>query len=139
LFSEKKIATIRLSLESKAKRRNSTMKKFLAVVFALGISAAYAASSYRVTLYKPTNINGTQLKPGDYKLELEGDKVVMKQGKTTVESNVTVQNAPAKFNTTSVGYTADVADKIQEIRIGGTNLKLLFESGSKTAPADGGR
>lgn len=115
------------------------MKKFLAVVFALGISAAYAASSYRVTLYKPTNINGTQLKPGDYKLELEGDKVVMKQGKTTVESNVTVQNAPAKFNTTSVGYTADVADKIQEIRIGGTNLKLLFESGSKTAPADGGR
>src|SRR5271155_562713 len=109
------------------------MKKVLAVMFALGISAAYAASSYHVTLYKATTINGTQLKAGDVKLELQGDKVVIKQGKTSVESNVTVQNVEHKFNASSVTYNAEATDQVQEIRLGGTATKLLFDSGAKTA------
>jgi len=116
------------------------MKKALAVMFALGISAAYAASSYHVTLYKATTINGTQLKAGDVKLELQGDKVVIKQGKTSVESNVTVQNGDHKFDASSVGYAGDSANnQIQEIRLGGTTTKLLFEAGDKTAAAGGSR
>jgi hypothetical protein len=109
------------------------MKKAIAVILALGISAAYAASSYQFTLYKATTVNGTQLKPGPVKLDLQGDKVVIKQGKTTVESNVTVQSAEHKFNDSSVTYNADAADQIQEIRLGGTATKLLFDSGAKTA------
>ena len=116
------------------------MKKALAVMFALGISAAYAASSYHLTLYKATTINGTQLKAGDVKLELQGDKVVIKQGKTSVESNVTVQNGSNKFDASSVGYVGDSANnQIQEIRLGGTSTKLVFESGEKTATAGGSR
>src|SRR5579864_4902953 len=112
------------------------MKKALAVMFALGIGVAYAASSYLVTLYKPTTINGTQLKPGDVKLELEGDKVVIKQGKTSVESSVTVQNASQKFLVTTVGYSGDSANnQVQEIRLGGTSTKLLFEAGDKASAA----
>jgi hypothetical protein len=109
------------------------MKKAIAVILALGISAAYAASSYQFTLYKATTVNGTQLKPGPVKLDLQGDKVVIKQGKTTVESNVTVQSAEHKFNDSSVTYNADAVDQIQEIRLGGTATKLLFDSGAKTA------
>jgi hypothetical protein len=109
------------------------MKKAIAVILALGLSAAYAASSYQFTLYKATTVNGTQLKPGPVKLDLQGDKVVIKQGKTTVESNVTVQSAEHKFNDSSVTYNADAADQIQEIRLGGTATKLLFDSGAKTA------
>jgi hypothetical protein len=116
------------------------MKKVLAVMFAIGMSVAYAASSYHVTLYKPTTINGTQLKAGDVKLELQGDKVVIKQGKTSVESSVTVQNGSQKFDFTTVGYAGDSTNnQVQEIRLGGTTTKILFEAGSKTAAAGGGR
>lgn len=116
------------------------MKNALAIVFAISVSLAYAASSYHVTLYKATTISGTQLKPGDCKLELQGDKVVIKQGKTTVESNVTVENGSHKFADTTVGYIGDSANnQIQEIRLGGTTTKLLFESGAKTATATTGR
>jgi hypothetical protein len=109
------------------------MKKAIAVILALGMSAAFAASSYEFTLYKASSVNGTQLKPGPVKLDLEGDKVVIKQGKTSVESNVTVQSAERKFNASSVTYNADETDQVQEIRLGGTATKLLFDSGAKTA------
>src|SRR5712671_1231476 len=115
------------------------MKKAFAVMFAIGISVAYAASSYRVTLYQPTTVNGTQLKPGPVKLDLQGDKVVIKQGKTSAESNVTVQNGDRKFDASSVTYNAGSTDQVQEIRLGGTATKLLFDSGGKTAAAEGGR
>src|SRR5713226_7095015 len=114
------------------------MKKALLTILALGVSVAYAASSYRVTLYKPTTVNGTELKPGDVKLELQGDKVVFKQGKTTAEAAVKVENGAQKFEATSVGYEGDTANKqIQEIRLGGTTTKLLFDQGGKTASAGG--
>jgi lipopolysaccharide export system protein LptA len=116
------------------------MKKALAVMLAVGISAAYAASSYRVTLSKPTTINGTQLSPGECKLELQGDKVVIKQGKTTVESSVTVENGTRKFDLTTVGYSGDGAGNfVRDIRLAGTTLKLLFDSSSKTEGAVAGR
>jgi hypothetical protein len=114
------------------------MKKALAVLFALGISVAYAASSYHVTLYKPTTINGTQLKPGDVKLELQGDKVVIKQGKTSIESSVTVENGSHKFDATTVGYVGESSNnQVQEIRLGGTTTKLVFEAGAKSATVGG--
>jgi hypothetical protein len=114
------------------------MKKALAVMFALGVSVAYAASSYHVTLYKATTINGTQLKAGDVKLELQGDKVVIKQGKTSVESTVTVENGSHKFDASSVGYVGEsLNNEIQEIRLGGTTTKLVFEPGAKSATAGG--
>ena len=105
------------------------MKKALTILMAVGISVAYAASSYHVTLSKPTTVNGTELRPGDYKLQIEGDKAVLKQGKTEVETNVTVEKAPQKFNLTMVGYTGEDQKVLREIRVGGTALKVLFESG----------
>lgn len=115
------------------------MKKAIAVMFAVGISAVYAASSYQVTLYKPTTINGTQLKQGPIKVELQGDKVLIKQGKTSVESNVLVQTGDRKFDASSVTYNASATDQIQEIRLGGTATKLLFESEAKLANAASSR
>lgn len=115
------------------------MKKTLAVLFAIGISVAYAASSYSVTLSKPTTINGTELKAGDCKVEIQGDKVVIKQGKTSVESNVSVENAAQKYVFTSVGYDADRANEVHDIRLGGTNVKLTFGTDAKTASAAGSK
>jgi hypothetical protein len=116
------------------------MIKAIAVLFAVGISMAYAAPSYHVTLYTATSINGTQLTAGDCRVELQGDKVIIKQGKTTVESSVTVENVGRKFDLTTVGYDSEISsNQLHDIRLGGTTLKLLFESGSKTEAAGGGR
>jgi FlaG/FlaF family flagellin (archaellin) len=111
------------------------MKKAIAAIFVIAISTAYAGSTYQFTLYKATTINGTALKPGPVKLDLQGDKVVIKQGKTSVESSVTVQNSNHKFDASSVTYSAGAADQVEEIRLGGTTTKLLFDSGVKTADA----
>jgi len=62
---------------------------------------------------------------------------VIKQGKTNAESNVTVQNGDRKFDASSVTYNAAATDQVQEIRLGGTATKLVFDSGAKTAAAEG--
>ena len=115
------------------------MLKTLAVLFALAASAAFAASSYHVTLYKATTVNGAQLNPGDCKIELQGDKVVIKQGKTTVEANVTVENAQQKFALSSVGYEDGSSTQLHDVRLAGTTMKLLFGGAAKSEGAAAGK
>jgi hypothetical protein len=115
------------------------MKKVFAVLFALSASAAFAASSYHVSLMKPTTVNGTQLAAGDVKIEIQGDKAVIKQGKTTVEASVTVQNAPQKFVLTTVGYAEGSSTELHDVRLAGTTLKLMFDGGAKAEGAVAGK
>jgi hypothetical protein len=104
------------------------VKKITIVIVALAASLAYAGTSYRINLYRPTIVNGTELKPGEVKVELQDNKVILKQGKTTAEASVRVENGGQKFLSTSVGYGGDASpNDIQEIRLGGTSIKLLFE------------
>ena len=105
----------------------------------IGLSIAYAASSYRVTLYRPTSVNGTELKPGDYKVEVLGDKVLIKQGKTSVEAPVRIETRSTKFDATSVDYSGDNARQLHEIRLGGTSTMLVFEPNEKPLSADGSK
>ena len=97
--------------------------KILIAFSTLALAVASAASSYSVKLFDPATLNGTQLKPGEYRLELKDNKAVMKLGKQVVEAPVTVENTPSKIATTSVKY---VDGHIQEIRLGGTSTKLVF-------------
>jgi hypothetical protein len=109
------------------------MKKLLVVFATLALAVVSAADkTYNVSLNEPASVNGTQLKPGDYKLQVEGDKAVLKMGKkTVVESPAKVETAEHKFDTTSV--TIDSSNnqaKISEIRIGGTNTRIVFSGAS---------
>lgn len=115
------------------------MKKAMAVLFALSLSAAYAANSYHVSLVKPTTVNGATLNPGDCKIELQGDKVIIKQGKTTVEASVTVQNAPQKFVLTTVGYNEGSSSELHDVHLAGTTLKLTFDGRAKAEGAVAGK
>ena len=115
------------------------MKKLLLIAATLGASIAFAGSSYRVTLYRSTSVNGTELKAGDVKVELLGDKVLIKQGKTSVEAPVKVETRTSKFDATTVGYNGDTANEIHEIRIGGTSTILVFGSETKALSADGSK
>jgi len=111
------------------------MKKFAAAfVLTAALTFAGAANTYRIDLYQKTVLNGTDFKPGECKVELNENHVVLKQGKRTAETEVKVETSPNKFYSTSVGYTSD--GRIQEIRLGGTSTKLLFDV-SATSPVAG--
>ena len=53
---------------------------FIVATVALGVPSA--ASSYKVKLDAPLSIGSTELKAGEYKVEMQGDKAVFKTGKT---------------------------------------------------------
>lgn len=95
----------------------------------LAMSVASAASSYRLTLFQPSIVNGQELKAGEYRLEVDGDKARITAGKTSVEATVKTETADTKFSTNSVRYkNGDGKYRVQEIRLGGTKTRLVFEN-----------
>lgn len=103
------------------------VKNILFGFASLALAVASAATSYNVTFYQPVTVNGSELKPGDYKLELKDKTAILKQGKTTTEAPVTIENEGQKFQRTAVRLNGM---QVQEIRIGGTTTKVVFDKGS---------
>jgi hypothetical protein len=96
---------------------------------ALALSVASAASAYKVTLFQPSLVNGTELQPGVYRVELKDNKAVISRGKQSVEAPVTTETAASKFASTTVRFNnGDGKYRLQEIQIGGTNTKLVFSN-----------
>lgn len=103
--------------------------KILLSFTTLALAAASAASSYRVTLFQPSIVAGTELKPGAYKITLKDNKAVIASGKTSVEADVKSETADAKYSSTTVRYrNGDGKYRVQEIQLGGTNTRLVFEN-----------
>jgi hypothetical protein len=96
--------------------------------FALVAWAAVAgAKSYTVSLFEPAMIGGTELKPGEYKVEVLDQKAVIRNGKTHGEFPVKVENSDSRYGTTTVRFSnGDGKMHIQEIHLGGTTTKLIF-------------
>jgi len=96
-------------------------------LFALFLSVALmvaSAATYNVTLFQPSTVAGKELKAGDYKVTLDGDKAIISMGKQKVEAPAKIETADTKFSSTSVRYTTE--DGKMEIRLGGTNQKVVF-------------
>ena len=97
------------------------------LVLSLGAASFAFASvnSYRITLFQPSYLNGSELKAGEYKLELQDGKVTIKQGKTAVDASAKVESGDTKFRSTTVRYANENGRfRIEEIRIGGTNTTV---------------
>ena len=104
-------------------------KKILLSLATLALVTASAASSYRVTLFQPSIVAGQELKPGEYKVTVNDNKAVITRGKESVEADVKTETADAKFSSTTVRYrNGDGKSRVQEIRLGGTNTRLVFEN-----------
>lgn len=94
----------------------------------LALAAASAASPhYSLKLDTAQSVGDKQLKAGDYKVEISGDKAIFKTGKTVVEVPATVQKSDSKYLHTAY---ASVDSKIMEIDLGGTATKVVFGSGA---------
>jgi len=104
------------------------MRKAVVCLLALACSAL-AAETYRVTFFQKSLVNGQELKPGEYKLVLDGDKVTVSNPYVKVESAVKVEPAESKFNSTSVRYqNGDGKFRVREIRLGGSSKRLVFDN-----------
>jgi hypothetical protein len=99
-------------------------KKLLIGFAALGIGIASAGSAYKVELAQTTKVGGTELKAGEYKVEVQGNKAIFKSGKDVVaQSPATVENAKQKYSYTAVSTNAS---KLESISVGGTTMKIVL-------------
>jgi len=102
--------------------------KRLLVAFVFVALAVASAKTYSVTLLQSSMVAGTELKAGAYRLNLEQDKVVLTNGKQSVESTVKVEQGDSKFVSTTVRYENEAGKyRVLEIRLGGTKTKLVFD------------
>jgi len=104
------------------------LKRLMFGMGTVALAVASAAGNYSLELSQPTWVGSTQLKPGTYKVAMQGSTAVFTSGKKTVaEAPVSVQKGTHKVSSTEV-ETSD--SKIKEIRPGGTDSRLVFSPGT---------
>ncbi len=98
----------------------------IAVAFLTLALAVASAKSYTVNVVRPTFLAGAELKAGEYRLEVNGDKILLINGVKVVQASVKVENTTEKNGSTTLRME-DQNGKltITEIRLGGTNTKLV--------------
>ncbi len=105
-------------------------------ILSLAATVLASAASYNVTIPVPVTLNGQDIKPGQYRIEVNNDVAVVKGKKVNVEARVRSETADQKYSSTAVRYTqAEGKYSIQELQLGGKNTKLVFE---QSKPANGG-
>lgn len=106
------------------------MIKPLLISFAVVALSVASAETFKISFVEPTVVKGHELKAGDYKLDVKDNSVVILQGKQKTEVPAKVENSSKKFDRTRVLYNENKGKfTIQEIELGGTTTKLLFDSG----------
>jgi len=102
------------------------MKRLLFSFVLAGLAVA-SAKTYTVNLFQSAMVGNTELKPGEYKVEVVDQKAVIRNGKIESQAPVKVETGEAKYDTTTVRFSnADGKMHVQEIRLGGTKTKLVF-------------
>ena len=121
----------------------ATVSKSVVMGLALLLaSSAFAATKANLTLQSPATINGTQLKPGDYKLEWDGSgptvEVSIMKGKTVVakvQAKVVDLNTVAQNSAAVVQRNADGSSTLTGARFEGKKIALeLGESSDGMQP-----
>ena len=101
-------------------------KVVLSLVAFAGLAMA-SAKSYTLSLFFPVKVGTTQLKAGEYRLEVADNKVIITSGKLRGEAQVRVEENGTRYNTTTVRVAGAAGDqRIQEIHIGGTKTRLVL-------------
>ena len=96
------------------------------------IAASAASNTYRVSILQDSVIDGKAVKQGDYKLELTNNNTaVLKHGKETIDLPARTEEAATKFVNTEMEYSNN--NNLQEIRIGGTHTKIVFNAPNAAA------
>ena len=95
-----------------------------------GMLATAATKGYRVHILEDSVVEGNSLSSGEYRIELRNDTAVIKQGKQTLEVPAHSESVTNKFSDTELVYDNH---KLQEIHVGGSRVKIVFDGGDTTA------
>ncbi len=101
--------------------------KVMFALAAFAITCTAGASSATLDLTDSAWVGKTELKPGHYKIEVQGDRAVFKKGKETTEVPVTVDNSGMKYSDTTV---ESLGSMIQKIHLGGSNTTITIKPAS---------
>jgi hypothetical protein len=111
----------------KNSKEEDEMKRIFLTLFAIAGVALAGMKTYTVSLLEPAMLGGTELKAGDYQLQVDGVKVIIHSGKTTAEATMKTETNGSKYSDTTVRMNESGGKRhITEIRLGGTNMKLVF-------------
>ena len=96
-----------------------------------------AASSYTVKLTDSTWVGATEIKAGEYKVQIEGDKAQFKMGKTVIEVPAKMETNDTKYSTTQFGTRViGGKNRLEEIDFGRTTSRIVFNTGSTTSAGE---
>lgn len=103
------------------------MIRFAGMFLVLALSVM-SAETYSIEIFRPVYLNGQELKTGEYRLDLQGDKLTVKRGRLTVETKVKVESLPEKARATAL-VCDQVGDRIQisAIQLKGSTSKLVVQ------------
>jgi hypothetical protein len=97
---------------------------FLAAVLAMASFTAAYAKSYEIELHEAAKAGKIELKPGVYRLLIDGDKAVFTdRHNASYTTPVKVENGTKKFKSTNVDSQGD---HIKYIELGGSTAKVEF-------------
>jgi hypothetical protein len=122
-------------------RYSKLFKTMVAGLFLVFSLSALAANSGTLTLVAPAELNGKQLKSGEYKVKWEGQgqdvQVSILQGKHVVATGAAklVDTATKTQDNTVVLDNSSGSMSIHEIRISGKKQILVFENGAGASAA----
>jgi len=106
------------------------MKKLLAIgVLSLFSLSILSAKTYEITISAPTKAGSVQLKPGEYKLKVDGSNATFTEvnSSKSVTTPVKVENGDKKYDDTRIQITKDGdTDKLEDIELAGSKTRLEF-------------
>jgi hypothetical protein len=99
------------------------MKKLVLSVFSVGMLFGQAEAHFKFTLSAPVTVAGAKLKPGDYKVDVEGSEASFKLDGKIVKVPATIQTETRAFKETTMEATDS---NVRAIHIGGTVISVQF-------------
>lgn len=125
----------------------ATVSKSLALGFALTLgSNALAATKNNVQISHPVTVNGTTLKPGDYKVEWNGNgsnvELSIRQGKrvlATASAHVVESKDPSPYNAALTQPTGGGTSSLVGLRFEGKTIGLDLDGSFTNMQAGSGK
>lgn len=114
---------------------------FLGLALLLATSA-FAANKGSLTVQEPMTVNGTQLKPGDYKVQWDGNgpsvELSITQGKKViakVPAHVVNLDTPSQSDAAVIRNNGDGTKSLSEVRLSGKKFSLAVAEEAAKADA----
>lgn len=105
---------------------NSLFFAGLLAIFTLSVASA---KTYEITLSSPTKAGSVQLKPGEYRLTVSGNKAIFVDVQTTKSftTGVKIKTSDTKFDDTKIDSAKDGdTNVIKDIQLGGSKTEIDF-------------